>query len=148
MPTAPTTVDAGSLASRLRLSVTRVSRTLRREGAGAEISPTLMSALATVERHGPMTVGELATHEQVQKPTVTRIVAALLERDLIARTQDPLDGRISWLEATGQGRRLLQRIRRRRDEYLAARLKRLSPEELETLERAAELLERLTEAGP
>jgi DNA-binding MarR family transcriptional regulator len=107
-----------------------------------------MSALATVERHGPMTVGELATHEQVQKPTVTRIVAALLERDLIARTQDPLDGRISWLEATGQGRRLLQRIRRRRDEYLAARLKRLSPVELETLERAAELLERLTEAGP
>ena len=148
MPTAPTTVDAGSLASRLRLSVTRVSRTLRREGAGAEISPTLMSALATVERHGPMTVGELATHEQVQKPTVTRIVAALQERDLVARTPDPLDGRISWLEATGQGRRLLQRVRRRRDEYLAARLKRLSPDELETLERAAELLERLTEAGP
>ena len=148
MPTAPTTMDAGSLASRLRLSVTRVSRTLRREGAGAEISPTLMSALATVERHGPMTVGELATHEQVQKPTVTRIVAALLERDLIARTPDPLDGRISWLNTTGQGRRLLQRIRRRRDEYLAARLKRLSPNELETLERAAELLERLTEVGP
>jgi DNA-binding MarR family transcriptional regulator len=107
-----------------------------------------MSALATVERHGPMTVGELATHEQVQKPTVTRIVAALLERDLIARTPDPLDGRISWLKTTGQGRRLLQRIRRRRDEYLAARLKRLSPNELETLERAAELLERLTEVGP
>ncbi len=148
MPTAPTAMDAGSLASRLRLSVTRVSRTLRREGAGAEISPTLMSALATVERHGPMTVGELATHEQVQKPTVTRIVAALLERDLIARTPDPLDGRISWLKTTGQGRRLLQRIRRRRDEYLAARLKRLSPNELETLERAAELLERLTEVGP
>ncbi len=145
MPTTPAAVDVAGLASTLRLSVTRLSRKLRREGAGAEISPTLVSALATVDRHGSMTVGELATHEQLQKPTVTRIVADLLENDLIARTPDPLDGRISWLQTTAEGRRLLHRIRRRRDDYLAARLKRLSPHELEALERAAGLLERLTE---
>src|SRR5437764_13058399 len=145
MPTTATTVDVAGLASTLRLSVTRLSRKLRREGAGAEISPTLVSALATVDRHGSMTAGELATHEQVQKPTVTRIVADLLEHDLIARTPDPLDGRISWLRTTAEGRRLLHRIRRQRDDYLAARLKRLSPQELEALERAAGLLERLTE---
>jgi DNA-binding MarR family transcriptional regulator len=146
MPIAPTAPDVSGLASRLRLSVTRLSRALRREGSGAEISPTLLSALATVDRHGPMTVGELAGHEQVQKPTITRIVASLQESELIARMPDPLDGRISWLSATGDGRRLLQKVRRRRDEYLAARLKRLTPEELVMLEQAAELMERLTEA--
>ncbi len=145
MPIAPIAPDVAGLASRLRLSVTRLSRALRREGSGAEISPTLVSALATVDRHGPMTVGELATHEQVQKPTITRIVASLQERDLIVRMPDPLDGRISWLSMTADGRRLLQKVRRRRDEYLAARLKRLSPEELAMLEQAAGLIERLTE---
>src|SRR2546427_8347975 len=146
MPIASTAQDVAGLASRLRLSVTRLSRALRREGSGAGISPTLMSALATVDRHGPMTVGELATHEQVQKPTITRIVASLQESELIVRTPDPLDGRISWLSTTAEGRRLLQKVRRRRDEYLAARLKRLTPEELAMLGRAAELMERLTKA--
>ena len=95
-----------------------------------------------------MTVGELATHEQIQKPTVTRIVASLLERELIARTPDPLDGRMAWIQTTADGQRLLQRIRRRHDRYLAGRLKRLTPGELATLEQAAEILERLTEGRP
>jgi DNA-binding MarR family transcriptional regulator len=126
----------------------RLSRKLRRENSGADISPTLLAALSTIDRHGPMTVGDLATHEQVQKPTVTRILADLTERSLVERTPDPLDGRISWLQVSSAGRQLLQRIRRRHDVYLAKRLRRLSPEELDTLERAAEILERLTEGEP
>jgi DNA-binding MarR family transcriptional regulator len=143
MTTASVGSDVAGLASRLRISVTRLSRKLRREGSGAEVSPTLVSALATVDHHGPMTVSDLATHEQVRRPTVTRIVASLLERDLILRTPDPLDGRMSWLSTTQEGRRLLHRVRRRRDEYLAARLKSLGSRELDVLEQASEIFERL-----
>ena len=145
MPTTAPSIDLAALATQVRLSVMRLSRKLRKENSGADITPTLLAALSTIERHGPMTVGDLATHEQVQKPTVTRILADLTERSLVERTPDPLDGRISWLQVSAEGRQLLQRIRRRHDAYLAKRLRRLNPDELDTLERAAEILERLTE---
>jgi DNA-binding MarR family transcriptional regulator len=140
----PTTVDLAGMASQLRIGVTRLARRLRLEG-DASVTPTLLVALATIERHGPMTAGELAAHEQVRKPTVTRLIGALLERALIERTPDPLDGRVTWIQLSPEGRRFLQRVRRRKDEYLSGRLRRLTPEELYTLERASELLERLTE---
>jgi DNA-binding MarR family transcriptional regulator len=144
MATAPPTVDVAALASSLRLSVTRLARTLRRESA-TDVSPTLMAALATVETHGPMTPGDLAAHEQIRKPTVTRILGSLVERGLVERTPDPLDGRVAWIQATPAGRKLLSRVRRRHAEYLARKIKRLPPEELQTLERAALILDRITE---
>jgi len=137
----PATAD---LASQLRIGVTRLARRLRLEG-DASVTPTLLVALATIERHGPMTAGELAAHEQVRKPTVTRLIGALLERGMIERTSDPLDGRVTWVQLSPEGRRFLQRVRRRKDEYLSGRLRRLTPGELDTLERASALLERLTE---
>ena len=132
------------LASQLRIGVTRLARRLRLEG-DASVTPTLLVALATIERHGPMTAGELATHERVRKPTVTRLVGSLLERGLIERTPDPLDGRVTWVQLSREGRRFLQRVRHRKDAYLSQRLRRLSPDELDTLERASALLERLLE---
>lgn len=147
MPPAPPATDLTRLASSLRLSVFRLSRTLRRESQ-AGISPTLLAALATIERHGPMTAGDLAAHEQVRKPTVTRILGALVEQGLAERTPDPLDRRVAWVQLTPAGRTLMQRARRRTDRYLATRLKRLDPDELATLERAAEILDRMTELQP
>lgn len=144
MPTAPPATDIARLASRLRLSVFRLSRTLRRESQ-AGVSPTLLAALATIERHGPMTAGDLAAHEQVRKPTVTRILGALVEQGLVERTPDPLDRRVAWVQLTPAGRTLMHRARRRTDKYLATRLKRLDPDELATLERAAEILDGMTE---
>lgn len=144
MPTAPPATDLARLASRLRLSVFRLSRTLRRE-IQAGVSPTLLAALATIERHGPMTAGDLAAHEQVRKPTVTRILGALVEQGLVERTPDPLDRRVAWVQLTPAGRTLMHRARRRTDKYLATRLKRLDPDELATLERAAEILDGMTE---
>jgi DNA-binding MarR family transcriptional regulator len=145
--TAPSTsLDLAGLASQLRIGVTRLARRLRLEG-DASVTPTLLVALTTIERHGPMTAGELAAHEQVRKPTVTRLIGALLARGMIERTSDPLDGRVSWVQLSPEGRRFLQRVRRRKDEYLSGRLRRLTREELETLERASALLERLTEDG-
>jgi len=81
----------------------------------------------------------------VQKPTMTRTIQAMLDRGLVERIPDPLDGRVSWLSVTPEGRKLLQRSRRRTDEFLAKRVKKLSAEEREILETAASLLERLAE---
>lgn len=144
MPTASPIVDVAEIASQVRLSVFRLARKLRREG-DADVSPTLLAALSTVERHGPMTAGSLAAHEQIQKPTCTRVIASLLERGLIERTVDPLDGRVTWVQATPAGRKVLHRVRTRHAAYLAKRMKRLSPQDLATLEDAARIMERLTE---
>jgi len=144
MPTvsAPTRAECAELAARLRMSVWRAARRMRRESAPG-ISPTLHAALFTIETHGPMTAGQLAEHEQVRKPTVTRTIAALLEQGFITRTSDPLDGRVTWLQVTPEGTRLLQRARRRTDEFLSKRLTRLTPRERSVLEEAAAILDRL-----
>ena len=139
-------VDLAALATHLRLTVFRTSRTLRRESQTG-LSPTLLAALSTIDRHGPMTPGDLAAHEQVRKPTVTRILAALVEEGLIERTIDPLDRRVAWVQLTPAGRTLLRTVRRRSDRYLARRLGQLDPGDIDTLERAAEILDRITERG-
>jgi DNA-binding MarR family transcriptional regulator len=140
---APIRTECAELAARLRVSVWRAARRMRRESAPG-ISPTLHAALFTIETHGPMTAGQLAEHEQVRKPTVTRTIAALLVQGLITRTPDPLDGRVTWLQVTSEGTQLLQRSRRRTDEFLAMRLTRLTPHERSVLGEAATILERLS----
>ena len=142
-------VDATALAARLRLAVTRLARRLRQE-AEAGVTPSMLSALSSAERQGSLTMRDLCHAEQVQPPTMTRIVAALVEAGLVVREQDPADGRVAWVTVTTEGRRLLERSRRRKEAYLAKSLRSLEPEELRTLEAAAEILERLTDAptGP
>lgn len=112
---------------------------------GPEISPTLTAALATVDRCGPLTPSALADAERIQRPTATRIVTKLEERSLVTRTPDPDDGRVSRVSITREGRTLLKRIRSRKSEYLAKRLRTLTPQEQATLAEAAALLERLLE---
>lgn len=141
-----TTIDAAVLASRLRLAVTRLARRLRQE-AEAGVTPSQLVALATIEHAGSITIGDLCQAEQVQPPTMTKIVGALVEAGLVAREPDPRDRRIAWLRLTPAGARLLERSRRRKDQYLVRRLRGLAPEELATLERAAEILDRLVAGG-
>ena len=143
-PVATPNTDLAALASRLRLSVFRASRTLRRESQ-ADISPTLLAALATIDRHGPITAGDLASHEQVRKPTVTRILTTLADEGLIERSSDPLDGRVSWVSLSPAGRALMRNVRRRTDRFLAHRLDELDPDDLAALDRAVEILDRVTE---
>ena len=144
MPATVSTVDVARLATRLRVAIWRVARRLR-GAAEADLSPTALAALGTIERHGPMTPGQFARHEQIRKPTATRTIAALVDRGLVGRTPDPLDGRVVWLQLTSEGRKLLARVRRRYDAFLAQRIERLSPEERRVLERAAGILEALVE---
>lgn len=132
------------LAAHLRLAIARTARRLRQE-AGGGLGPTLTAALATAERHGPLTPSELAARERIQRPTATRLIAKLEEQGLVARTADPADGR-SWLiEPTDDGRALLREIRTRKDAFLADRLRRLPAEDRRTLRRAAEILEEVLE---
>ena len=132
------------LAARLRLAVTRTARRLRQE-AGTDLSPSLTAALATVERHGPLTPSELAGCERIQRPTATRIAARLEADGLVARTGDPRDGRVTLLSATPEGVALLRKLRTRKNAYLARRLRDLPAEDLAALERAADVLERMLE---
>ena len=136
------TISIPDLAGHLRLVIARSARRLRQE-AGADLSPSLSAALATVERHGPMTPSELATRERIQRPTVTRILARLEEAGLVLRTPDPHDRRSSLVTVTAEGRALLEELRTRKTAYLARRLEGLSPEDRATLERAATILERV-----
>lgn len=138
----PSTVNSTELAARLRVGIARTARRLRQE-AGNGLSPTLTAALATVERHGPMTPSELADRERVKRPTATRLLSALEEHGLVLRTSDPADRRSSLITASAAGRRLLREGRTRKDVFLARRLQALPGADLATLDRAADLLEAL-----
>jgi DNA-binding MarR family transcriptional regulator len=106
----------------------------------------MLSALSSAERQGPVTMRDLCSAEQVQPPTMTRIVAALVAAGLVVREADPVDGRVAWVKVTPEGRRLLERSRKRKEAYLARALRDLDERDLATLEAAAEILERFT--GP
>lgn len=135
------------LAARLRMVIVRTSRRLRQEaaGEGAELTPTAASALATVERHGPLTPSELAAIERVKRPTATRILRVLEDAGLVDRSPDPSDGRSALLSVNAAGRERLRRMRGRKNAYLARRMRDLPTEDLRTLERAAEILEQVLE---
>ncbi len=142
--------DVG-LATALRISVSRLARRLRVERlipelAGPALSDTQLAALSTLERHGAMTPGELAEHEKVQPPSMTRVIAALVEWHLVMREPHPTDRRQVMLTATGSGRDLVRKVRRRREAWLARRLAELSPEERATLRAAAPILEKLSQS--
>ena len=131
------------LASELRTAVMRLARRLRQERTDEAYTPSQLSALAVLDHHGPLTPGELAAKERVQPPSMTRIVAVLEAAGLAVRAPHPADGRQCVLTITKTGEKLLAADRRRRDAWLARRLKELSPEERAALEAAAPVLDKL-----
>ncbi len=137
----PSTSEA-ELAARLRLAVSRLARRLRRESA-SDVTASQLSALYTVARLGPLTLGDLSAAEGVRPPTMTRVVASLEQLGLVARTVDPSDRRVARVALTALGDDLLEASRHRKDAFLASRLRALGSDEREVLEKAAELLERL-----
>jgi DNA-binding MarR family transcriptional regulator len=142
--------DVG-LDTTLRISVSRLARRLRVERLVPELaepalSDTQLAALSTLERHGAMTPGELAEHEKVQPPSMTRVIAALVESRLVMRAPHPSDRRQVVLTVTASGRDLVNKVRRRREAWLARKLAELSPQERATLRAAAPILEKLSQA--
>jgi DNA-binding MarR family transcriptional regulator len=141
--------DAG-LASALRISVSRLARRLRAErlakGLEPGLSDTQLAALAALERHGEMAPGELADHEKVQPPSMTRVIAALEERGLVARGPHATDRRQVVLTVTEPGRAVVRQSRELREAWLAQRLRELTPQERAALRAAAPILEKLSQA--
>ena len=132
-----------ALASSLRLAVMRLARRMRSERAETSLTLSQLAALATLERHGPMTPRELAAAERVQPPSLTRLAGHLEAAGLMTRTDHPTDGRQVLLAASPAGVALLREDRRRRDVWLAQRLVELDAEDREVLRRAAAVLDRL-----
>jgi DNA-binding MarR family transcriptional regulator len=137
----PETVDDAT-ASRLRLAVLRLARRLRQESPPG-ITPSQLSALASVDHLGPVAIGDLAAHENVQPPTISRIVGTLEGDGWVERIGDATDRRVALVRATPKARRELARIRRERNAYLARRLACLSPAELEAVLSALPALEKM-----
>ena len=139
--------EAVRLAPELRLAVMRLARRLR-QFADAGITPSMLSALSSVERLGPLTQGELASAEKVQPPTMTPIVARLEAEGLVRREVDPGDRRVARITLGRQGKQLLDRSRSRKTAYLARRLRALSPAEQDVVRRAVDILERFVSEEP
>lgn len=131
-------------AARLRLAITRTARRMRQE-AGSELGPSSVSALATIDRAGPLTPSELAEIEHIQRPTATRLLGRLADDGLVSRAADPNDGRCSIVTTTAEGGALLKKLRKRKNAYLARRMRELPEDDVVALERAAEILERVLE---
>jgi DNA-binding MarR family transcriptional regulator len=149
MPTNAATSLTDS-AAQLRMAIVRTARRLRQEAAAeaSGLTPTSTAALATIERHGPLTPSELAEIECVKRPTMTRTLGCLEREGLIERTPDPADGRSSLIAVNAAGRERLRRLRGRKNAYLARHMRELSADDVETLERAAEILDRMREGEP
>jgi DNA-binding MarR family transcriptional regulator len=140
-----------ALATAMRISISRLARRLRVErlglgGTETVISDIQLAALAALERHDSMTPGELAEHEKVQPPSMTRVIAVLEERGLVRREPHATDRRQVILTVTDDGRDLVQRVRRRREAWLAQRLQELAPAERQVLRAAAPILEKISQS--
>jgi DNA-binding MarR family transcriptional regulator len=142
----PTGSEELDLASQLRLAVMRLARRLRQR-ADAGITPSMLSALSSVARRGPMTLGDLAGTERITPATLSVIVGRLEQSGLVARESDPSDGRVVLVRLTADGRRLIERSRKRKTAYLARGIDRLDSTEREALARALPVLERLILLG-
>jgi DNA-binding MarR family transcriptional regulator len=135
---------SGQLASALRVAVMRTARRLRNERSDPSVSTAALAALGTLERVGPLTPTELAAEERVRPPSMSRLLAHLEAQGLVARAPHPTDGRQVLVSPTPEARAMLKAARDHKDEWLAARLARLTRAEGETLAAAAEILDRIS----
>jgi DNA-binding MarR family transcriptional regulator len=138
----PAPAAGDELATRLRVAVTRLHRRLRQESL-AGLTPSQSSTLASVDRLGTPTLGALALEEQVQPPTMTRLVAGLEAAGLVARQADAGDGRVCRVRLTAEGRRTLERVRTLKHAFLTRRIAALDEAERARLGDLTVLLEHL-----
>jgi DNA-binding MarR family transcriptional regulator len=130
------------LAARLRVTVGRLQRQLRRRAVG-DLTLSQVSAMVSLEQHGPMRAGDLAARESVSAPTMTRILAVLEERGLVAREVDPADRRAASVVLTSQGQDVLGTLRRERTAFLVDRLAHFDEDGKRRLAEAVDVLEQL-----
>lgn len=131
------------LADRLHSAAIHLLRRLRREDDASGLPAPQLSALSVIVFGGPVTLGQLATAEQVRPPTITKLVANLEDAGLVEREPDPVDGRITRVKATARGTKLLHEGRQRRVASLNASLAQLPAKERMLVARALPILEKV-----
>lgn len=137
------------LAHTVRIAVARLSRRLRGHAGDLSLTLSQISALATLDRSGPLTPGALAELERVQPPSMTRLLGGLAERGLINAGPHPHDGRQKLVEVTDQAHRMLVADRAQREAWLVRQMTTLTEAELAALRAAAPVLDKLArEAEP
>ena len=139
----PTTLETAALAHDLRLAVMRLSRRLRNQRVDHSVTLTHLAVLSTLERHGAMSPGELAGHERVQPPSMTRVVVALEGMGLVTRSPHPTDGRQVVIDLTPAAEELLGAEARAREAWLSGMLQQLTAEERAVLREAAVIMGKL-----
>ena len=132
-----------ALADQLHSAAIHLLRQLRKEDDASGLSAPRLSALSVVVFGGPLTLGQLAAAEQVKPPTMTRIVTGLEKEGLVKRIGDPRDRRLTRIQATIKGQKVLTAGRARRVERLAAAVRDLRRSELAELTRGVHLLQQL-----
>jgi DNA-binding MarR family transcriptional regulator len=145
MPPATLTPIETDEVTRLRAAIFRLGRWLRPTEAAAELTPTQISVLMTVVRHGPVGIADLAATAELNPTMLSRILAVLVERGLVRRVPDPDDRRAALVEATAAGRKLRERMRREQSAKLAPLLDDLPAEERQAIVIALPALESLVE---
>jgi len=133
------------LAAVLRPALLRATRMIRNQRADMSVTLTLVSAMATLYKRGPMSAGELAGHECVQPPSMTKVLSHLEERGLVRREPHPTDRRQAIIAITDAGVDLLESERRSRDAWLTQQLARLTPDERALLRKVVPVLDKLAE---
>src|SRR3954454_3751245 len=143
--TAATRTTISELASQLRPALLRLTRIVRNQRVDMSVTLTRLSAMATLQKKGPLSAGELANCERVQPPSMTNVLANLEERELVRRDVHPTDRRQAIIAITPAGVALLDSERRARDAWLPKRLGTLSAEERALLQRVVPILDKLAE---
>lgn len=141
------TTDAVAVAGRLRQTVFRMARLLRQQDDSG-YAPALLTALAVVDREGPLTLGALAAQEQVSPPTITKVVDTLERHGFVERIRDEHDRRVWRVKVTTRGKRQLERSRTRRTEWLATQLRGVTDAERARIMAALDVLEQFTAVPP
>lgn len=139
----PTATDTVAVADALRPVLLRVGRELRREARAEGISPEQVSLLVAIKHAPRIGVRDLAAHERISAPALTKHVDRLERDGLVERTPSPDDGRRIGITLTEEGQRVLRRVRSRRTAWLATRLRGLDDAERAAIEAAVEPLARL-----
>jgi DNA-binding MarR family transcriptional regulator len=138
-------IQASELAALLRPSLLRLTRLVRNQRVDTSVTLTALSAMATLDKRGPMTAGELAACERVQPPSMTKVLAMLEERELVRRDPSPQDRRQAIIAITDTGVALLDSERRSRDLWLSRQLDILTAEERALLQQVVPILDKLAE---
>jgi DNA-binding MarR family transcriptional regulator len=130
----------------LRIAIMRLSRRMRAERAGEDVTDGQLSVLFVLWKDGAQTLGSLAEHERVTPPSMNRTVNALVDAGLVTRDSSPDDGRKVLIQSTEAGLEIARETKRRRVAWFARQLATLPPDQRAIIDAATPILRELADS--